>query len=284
MQRHRYAATVVYESHVREASNPTGPDPELDQKRVSGRGPRDQTDDNPGDRRSGEQDPREPRVRHRETRLPQPGAQSPFRSDIETYGKRAVGLRKFTKQSDVPEPASSDVELTLTVQESLSAQNEASTTVEELLNESLRSLRVAPTTITFDPTETLDDVPNRTDNGLYLIYHAILEQIVTKCTDYSLRGDRIQPVRRAKAVTQTHDGPALSSVRSQGPPIPASSRSRSSTRETCSRQRRLATRQSRPPGRAPPARSPPTRRSSRSRPSSIRCWRSSAERNTRCRS
>jgi hypothetical protein len=116
---------------------------------------------------------------------PGPEHRAQFKNDIETYGKRAVELKKFALQSDAPEPPASDVELMLSAQESLAASDEESTT-EELLNQSLESLGLSSDTITLDPKETLDDVFNRIDNGLYLMYYAILEQIVNKCVDYAI--------------------------------------------------------------------------------------------------
>lgn len=117
---------------------------------------------------------------------PGPEHRAQFKNDMETYGKRAVELRKFALQSDAPKPPESDVELMLSAQESLAAENEETTTPEELLNESLQSLGLSPDVIEFDPRETLDDVFNRIDNDLYLMYYAILEQIVTKCVDYAI--------------------------------------------------------------------------------------------------
>jgi len=116
---------------------------------------------------------------------PGPEHRAQFKNDIETYGKRAVELKKFALQSDAPEPPASDVELMLSAQESLAASDEESTT-EELLNQSLESLGLSSDTITLDPKETLDDVFNRIDNDLYLMYYAILEQIVNKCVDYAI--------------------------------------------------------------------------------------------------
>ena len=109
-----------------------------------------------------------------------------FKTDMETYGKRAVELRKFALQSDAPQPSQSDIDLMLSAQESLAEKNRSTTTVEELLNESLASLGLSVDTIQLDPKETLDDVFNRIDNDLYLMYYAILEQIVNKCIDYAI--------------------------------------------------------------------------------------------------
>jgi hypothetical protein len=116
---------------------------------------------------------------------PGPEHRTQFKNDMETYGKRAVELRKFAEQSDAPQPSESDVELMLSAQASLAAKNEETTTTEELLNESLQSLGFAPN-IEFDPKETLDDVFNRIDDDLYLMYYAILEQIVNKCVEYAI--------------------------------------------------------------------------------------------------
>ncbi|PSP17928.1 hypothetical protein BRC62_04000 [Halobacteriales archaeon QH_10_67_13] len=109
-----------------------------------------------------------------------------FKTDIETYGKRAVELRKFAEQSDAPDPTASNVALMRAAQASLAAETEPTTTTEELLNNSLRSLGLESTDVTFDPKETLDDVFNKIDNDLYLMYYAILEQIVEKSIDYAV--------------------------------------------------------------------------------------------------
>jgi hypothetical protein len=116
---------------------------------------------------------------------PSPEHRAQFKDDMETYGKRAVELRKFAEQSNAPQPSESDVELMLSAQASLAAKNEKSTTTEELLNESLDSLGFSPA-VEFDPKETLDDVFNRIDDDLYLMYYAILEQIVNKCVEYAI--------------------------------------------------------------------------------------------------
>ncbi len=117
---------------------------------------------------------------------PGPEHRAQFKQDMETYGKRAVELRKFALQSNAPQPSQSDVELMLSAQESLAEKNQSTTTVEELLNESLASLGFSVDTVQLDPKETLDDVFNRIDNDLYLMYYAILEQIVNKCIDYAI--------------------------------------------------------------------------------------------------
>jgi hypothetical protein len=116
---------------------------------------------------------------------PGPEHRAQFKADMETYGKRAVELRQFALQSDAPEPPAADVELMLSAQKSLAAKDEEAAT-EQLLDESLQSLGFSPDAIQFDPKETLDDFFNRIDDDFYLMYYAILEQIVTKCTDYAI--------------------------------------------------------------------------------------------------
>jgi hypothetical protein len=119
---------------------------------------------------------------------PGPEHRAQFKDDMKTYGKQAVELRKFAEQSDAPQPAESDLELMLSAQESLAAKNEEST-AEDLLNESLDGLGFSPDVIQFDPKETLDNFFNRIDNDLYLMYYAILEQIVNKCIEYAISED-----------------------------------------------------------------------------------------------
>jgi hypothetical protein len=108
-----------------------------------------------------------------------------FRDDIESYGKRAVELRKFALQSDAPQPTEADVELMRDAQGSLAA-NVESTEPDDMLDRSLQSLSFSTETVEFDPKETLDDVFNRIDNDLYLMYYAILEQIVDKSIEYAI--------------------------------------------------------------------------------------------------
>lgn len=117
---------------------------------------------------------------------PGPEHRTRFKADMETFGKRAVELRKFAQQSNAPQPSESKMALMRSAQESLAAKDEEINTTEELLNESLQSLGFAPDTIDFEPKETLDNFFNRIDNDLYLMYYAILEQIVNTCIEYAI--------------------------------------------------------------------------------------------------
>jgi hypothetical protein len=117
---------------------------------------------------------------------PGPEHRTRFKDDMETYGKQAVELRKFAQQSNAPQPSKSDVDLMLSAQASLAAKNEETTTAEELLGESLQSVGFSPDVVQFDPKETLDNFFNRIDNDLYLMYYAILEQIVNKSIEYAI--------------------------------------------------------------------------------------------------
>jgi hypothetical protein len=117
---------------------------------------------------------------------PGPKHRAQFKEDMETYGKQAVELRKFATQSDAPQPSESRMELMRSAQRSLAAKDEKKTTPEELLDESLQSVGFSPDVIDFDPKETLDNFFNRIDNDLYLMYYAILEQIVNKCIEYAI--------------------------------------------------------------------------------------------------
>jgi hypothetical protein len=117
---------------------------------------------------------------------PGPEHRAKFKDDMDTYGKQAIEVRKFAEQSNAPQPSESDVELMLSAQESLAAEDEKKTTSEELLNESLQSLGLSPDVVEFDPKETVDNFFNKIDNDLYLMYYAILEQIVNKCIEYAI--------------------------------------------------------------------------------------------------
>lgn len=117
---------------------------------------------------------------------PGPEHRAKFKDDMDTYGKQAIEVRKFAEQSNAPQPSESDVELMLSAQESLAAEDEKKTTSEELLNESLQSLGFSPDVVKFDPKETVDNFFNKIDNDLYLMYYAILEQIVNKCIEYAI--------------------------------------------------------------------------------------------------
>ena len=117
---------------------------------------------------------------------PGPEHRARFKEDMETFGKQAVELRKFAQQSDAPQPSESEMELMRSAQESLAATDEETTTAEELLGESLRSLGLSPEVVDFDPRETLDNFFNRIDNDLYLMYYAILEQIANTCIEYAI--------------------------------------------------------------------------------------------------
>jgi len=105
---------------------------------------------------------------------------------MDTYGKQAIEIRKFAEQSNAPQPSASDMELMLSAQESLAEKNSSTTTAGELLNESLESVGLSSASISLDPKETLDDLFNKIDNDLYLMYYAILEQIVNKCIEYAI--------------------------------------------------------------------------------------------------
>jgi hypothetical protein len=117
---------------------------------------------------------------------PGPKHRAQFKEDMETYGKQAVELRKFATQSDAPQPSESRMELMRSAQRSLAAKDEEKTTPEELLDESLQSVGFSPDVIDFDPKETLDNFFNRIDDDLYLMYYAILEQIVNTCVEYAI--------------------------------------------------------------------------------------------------
>lgn len=116
---------------------------------------------------------------------PGPEHRAQFKDDIETYGKRAVELKKFAQQSDAPEPPASEIQLMRTAQSSLAATDEETRT-ETLLDESLQSLGISAENIGIDPKETLDDVLNKIDDDLYLMYYAILERIVDTSIDYAI--------------------------------------------------------------------------------------------------
>jgi hypothetical protein len=105
---------------------------------------------------------------------------------MDTYGKQAIEVRKFAEQSNAPQPSESDIELMRSAQASLAEKNNSTTTAGELLNESLKSVGLSSASISLDPKETLDDLFNRIDNDLYLMYYAILEQIVDKCVEYAI--------------------------------------------------------------------------------------------------
>jgi hypothetical protein len=117
---------------------------------------------------------------------PGPEHRAQFKNDIETYGKRAVELRKFALQSDAPEPADSDVKLMRDAQSSLAARNDETTPTEELLEEPLRRLELSSDAVEYETRETLDDVFNRIDDDRYLMYYTILEQIVDTSIDYAV--------------------------------------------------------------------------------------------------
>lgn len=117
---------------------------------------------------------------------PGPGHRTKFKEDMDTYGKQAIEIRKFAEQSNAPQPSASDMELMLSAQESLAEKNSSTTTAGELLNESLESVGLSSASISLDPKETLDDLFNKIDNDLYLMYYAILEQIVNKCIEYAI--------------------------------------------------------------------------------------------------
>jgi hypothetical protein len=117
---------------------------------------------------------------------PGPEHRTQFKTDMETYGKRAVELRKFAEQSDAPQPSKSEMELMRSAQKSLAAKKERATTTEELLDESLENVGLSPDLVKFDPKETLDNFFNRIDDDLYLMYYAILEQIVNTCVEYAI--------------------------------------------------------------------------------------------------
>jgi hypothetical protein len=119
---------------------------------------------------------------------PGPEHRTQFKNDIETYGKRAVELKKFAQQSDAPRPPESELELMRTAQSSLTATDEETKT-EELLDESLQSLGISADAVDIDPKETLDDVLNKIDDDLYLMYYAILERIVDTSIDYAISED-----------------------------------------------------------------------------------------------
>lgn len=119
---------------------------------------------------------------------PGPEHRTQFKDDIETYGKRAVELKKFAQQSDAPKPPASELKLMRTAQSSLAATDEETKT-EALLDESLQSLGISPDTVDIDPKETLDDVLNKIDDDLYLMYYAILERIVDTSIDYAISED-----------------------------------------------------------------------------------------------
>jgi hypothetical protein len=119
---------------------------------------------------------------------PGPEHRTQFKDDIETYGKRAVELKKFAQQSDAPRPPESELELMRTAQSSLTATDEETKT-EELLDESLQSLGISADAVDIDPKETLDDVLNKIDDDLYLMYYAILERIVDTSIDYAISED-----------------------------------------------------------------------------------------------
>jgi hypothetical protein len=119
---------------------------------------------------------------------PGPEHRTQFKDDIETYGKRAVELKKFAQQSDAPQPTTSELELMRTAQSSLTATDEETKT-EELLDESLQSLGISADAVDIDPKETLDDVLNKIDDDLYLMYYAILERIVDTSINYAISED-----------------------------------------------------------------------------------------------
>ena len=117
---------------------------------------------------------------------PGPEHKAKFKEDMDTYGKQAIEVRKFAEQSNAPQPSESDVELMRSAQESLAEESGPTTTAGELLSESLSGIGVSSTAIPLDPKETLDDLFNKIDNDLYLMYYAILEQIVDKCIEYTI--------------------------------------------------------------------------------------------------
>jgi len=117
---------------------------------------------------------------------PGPEHRAKFKDDMDTYGKQAIEVRKFAEQSNAPQPSESDIELMRSAQASLAEKNNSTTTAGELLNESLKSVGLSSASISLDPKETLDDLFNRIDNDLYLMYYAILEQIVDKCVEYAI--------------------------------------------------------------------------------------------------
>lgn len=117
---------------------------------------------------------------------PGPEHRAKFKDDMDTYGKQAIEVRKFAEQSDAPQPSESKMELMHSAQESLAAKDARKTTGGELLDESLQSLGLSPDIVEFDPKETVDNLFNRIDNDLYLMYYAILEQIASTCIEYAI--------------------------------------------------------------------------------------------------
>jgi len=116
---------------------------------------------------------------------PGPKHETAFKNDIETYGKRAIELQTFARQSDAPNPPEADVEMMRSAQRAL-AEETSPPEGETLLDIPIADLGVSRQVLDLDPKDTLDDFFNKIDNDLYLMYYSILEQIVEKCTAYAI--------------------------------------------------------------------------------------------------
>ncbi len=117
---------------------------------------------------------------------PAPEYRERFREDIETYGKRAVEVRKFALQSDAPRPSESEVERMSKVQEVLTESRDEFEEVVNLLDEPVERLDLNRRLPEMDPKSTVDDFFNKIDDDLYLMFYSILERMVGTCVDYSV--------------------------------------------------------------------------------------------------